>query len=322
MRIRIVSPAKTDSLAGNNVTSQRWRAILESGGQKASIGAAWDGESCDVLVALHAWKSADSIRRFAQASPHKPVIVALTGTDVYGDLKRVRESLRLAARMIVLQPLAMDRVPRTQRHKVRVVYQSAEPVQPKPRRRRDVFVVCVAGHLRKVKDPFRTALASRRLPAGSRIRVEHYGEALDQDVEARARTEEKLNPRYRWFGPLPRHEFRRRLAASHLLVISSRMEGGANVVSEALVDGVPVLASRVPGNVGLLGTGYPGYFHAGSTTALAGLLNRAERDRAFYRELKTHCRRQARLFRRAAERRAWRDLLAEISGPSTGAAED
>ena len=67
------------------------------------------------------------------------------------------------------------------------------------------------------------------------------------------------------------------------MVISSRLEGGANVVCEALRIGVPILASRIPGNVGLLGESYAGYFPVGDARALARLL---DNDKSFYEKLK------------------------------------
>ena len=93
----------------------------------------------------------------------------------------------------------------------------------------------------------------------------HLGAALDPKLEAEARAG-CARPRYRWLGSVPHARALRWLASSHAMVISSRMEGGANVVCEALRIGVPVLASRISGNVGLLGRGYPGYFPAGGRT--------------------------------------------------------
>jgi glycosyltransferase involved in cell wall biosynthesis len=171
--------------------------------------------------------------------------------------------------------------------------------------------------LRKVKDPFRAALAARRLPVSSRIRILQAGTAMEPALARRARAVAHGNPRYRWLGGLPRARARRRLAGSRLLVLSSRMEGGANVISEAVVDAVPVLASRIPGSVGLLGTDYPGYFPVGDTAALGRLLRRAERDPRFYRRLKTWCARLAPRFRPARERAAWRKLLGELARQKT-----
>ena len=76
------------------------------------------------------------------------------------------------------------------------------------------------------------------------------------------------------------------MANSQLMVISSVMEGGANVVSEACRAGLPVLASDIPGNVGLLGRDYAGYFPVGDEQALAGLLQHAETEPAFLESLK------------------------------------
>ena len=88
------------------------------------------------------------------------------------------------------------------------------------------------------------------------------------------------------------------------------MEGGANVVSEAAVAGLPVIASRIPGNVGLLGRGYPGYFPVGDEQALARLLRRAEENPGFLVRLERALATRARLFRPASERAMLKAALA------------
>lgn len=90
------------------------------------------------------------------------------------------------------------------------------------------------------------------------------------------------------------------------------MEGGANSVSEAIAAGVPVVASRVPGNLGLLGENYPGYFPAGDAEALARLLFRAETDEQFLAQLKLAGQNLAGKFLPEQELGAWRKLLAEL----------
>jgi glycosyltransferase involved in cell wall biosynthesis len=207
-------------------------------------------------------------------------------------------------------------LPRAVRAKARVIRQSAVRPAGRVARRRDVFEVCVLAHLRPVKDPLRTARAARRLPPSSRLRVLHAGAALDADSSARARAEARTNPRYAWLGPLPPTAARRLLARCRLLVLTSRLEGGANAVSEALACRVPVVSSRIDGSVGILGAGYPGFFEAGDTGGLAALLRRAESDTRFYRGLLSRCRRLAPLIDPAAERRAWRSLLRGL-GDST-----
>ena len=168
------------------------------------------------------------------------------------------------------------------------------------------------GHLRPVKDPFRTAVAARSLPVHSRIQVVHIGAALSEDMEKAARAEESLNPRYRWIGELPRWKTLRRLARCHLLALTSQMEGGANVVGEALACSVPVISSRISGSIGLLGCDYPAYFPAGDTRALANLLARVESDTAFYNTIKAWCERLQPLVDPARERRSWENLLREL----------
>jgi glycosyltransferase involved in cell wall biosynthesis len=113
------------------------------------------------------------------------------------------------------------------------------------------------------------------------LQVVHLGAALDPGLVPRSE-----DPRYRWLGGVPHARALRWLASSHAMVISSRMEGGANVVCEALRIGVPVLASRISGNLGLLGPGYHGYFPVENAAALARLIVRAASDLDFYRRLK------------------------------------
>ena len=47
------------------------------------------------------------------------------------------------------------------------------------------------------------------------------------------------------------------------------MEGGAHVILEAVQSGTAVLASRIDGNVGMLGPAHEGYFEVGDDAGLA-----------------------------------------------------
>jgi putative glycosyltransferase (TIGR04348 family) len=269
-----------------------------------------------VLIALHACKSFESIRRFQEKHPDKPLIVVLTGTDLYRDLQRrpeVRHSLKLATHLVVLQKQALEELPASVRHKTCVIYQSAEPVKGKASPPKSYFRICVVGNLRPEKDPFRAARASRRLPASSQIRIVQVGAALGPKMEKRALDEDKENPRYRWLGALPYGKTRRLVADSHLVALTSRMEGSSNVLSEALISSVPVVASQIPGLMGTLGENYPGYFPLGDTQALAGQLRRAEAEPAFYRELKAHCARLSSLVDPQREQTSWEKFLESVS---------
>ena len=311
----LICPAAPGSRAGNRTTALRWAAMLRALKNRVRIRQTYQGEPCDLLVALHAHKSAASVWRGSQERPHRPVIVALTGTDLYRDLpesQAAQTALDLAWRIVVLQPLALERIPAKHRAKARVIYQSAVPVRGGVAPFSHYFDIAVSGHLREEKAPFVAAAASRLLPAASRVRILQMGRALTPEFEVRARQEQIENHRYRWLGALSRRNSRRILAASCALALTSVMEGGANVVSEAIVDGIPVIASRIDGSVGLLGAGYPGLFTTGDPHELRDLLSRMESDASFRTTLQQHCLRLKPLFEPQREFESWQQLLAGL----------
>ena len=315
MRIRIVTPAPRGSRYGNRVTAQRWARLLRQLGHSVVIAQEYKRAQCDVLIALHARRSAPSIARFHRLHPERPLVLCLTGTDLYKDIRHSRtaqRSLEMATRLVTLQPLGEQELAEHLRPKVRSILQSVRATPGVPPPRESAFEVCVVAHLRPVKDPLRAAMASRLLPASSRLRVLQVGGAMSAAMEARARAEEARNRRFHWLGELPRWDTRRTIARSRALVLSSRLEGGANVVSEAVVEGTPVLASHIAGSVGLLGENYPGYFPVGDTRALARLLHRVESEPDFLQGLREWCADLASRFHPDREREAWAALLREI----------
>ncbi len=315
MNIQLVTPAPLRINNGNRITALRWAALLKKLGHRVRITQTYDGRDCDALIALHARRSAGSIRRFQELHPELPLIVVLTGTDLYRDIQRSREakrSLEIASRLVVLQRMALQELPTALHAKTKVIYQSAEPLKAKPPSPTRKFAVSLIAHLREEKDPLRTPLAVRRLPSNSRIELTHIGLALDENLARRARAEASRNPRYRWLGQLSHRSTRRTLAQSHLVCITSKMEGSSNVLSEALASGVPVIATKISGLIGTLGKDFSGYFPVGNTAKLRELLLKAENDQAFYRKLQRHCARAAKWVRPKRELDSWRLLLREI----------
>lgn len=315
MKIALITPVPAQSRQGNRVTALRWARMLKALGHRVTIAQEYDGKPYDLMVALHARRSFAAIECFQRLYPASPLLVALTGTDLYGDIRtslEAQQSLELATRLIVLQPKGIEELAPHLHHKVRVIYQSVESVNGRTPKAKTTFDVCVLGHLRPVKDPFRTALAARLLPATSRLRVLHVGKALSDDMAEQAHSEMATNPRYHWLGELPRWQALRVLARSHVLVLSSITEGGANVISEALAVGVPVVASRIAGSIGLLGDEYPGYFPVEDTAALAHVLEKVEGDARFYQGLQAWCTGLAPLVHPARELQTWASLLQEL----------
>jgi putative glycosyltransferase (TIGR04348 family) len=316
-RIAIVTPAGAGTRNGNRHTALRWAAMLRAAGHRVSVRLSWQGEPCDALIALHARRSHDSIARYSKARPRAPLIVALTGTDLYRDLPRsaeARRSLELADRVIVLQSAALDSLGKKIRRKAAIVYQSsATSLRHAPPRGR--FRIAVIGHLRGEKDPFRAVRALSAL-AGKKIELVHIGGALDPALGAEAKRWMKREPRYRWLGSLPHARALGWLARSHLLVHSSVMEGGANVIVEAARIGTPVLASRVSGNVGMLGPRYPGYYPLRDHAALARQIERAATDSGFYKQLFLELQKRRSLFAPAEERRALLGVVDDALRPS------
>jgi putative glycosyltransferase (TIGR04348 family) len=317
VKISLVTPAGKQSRSGNRTTAVRWTRILRAFGHRVAIAQSDETGDADMMVAVHAWRSAPSIRAFAARHPDRPLVVLLAGTDIYRfQHSHPDETLGSMARATVLVGLhdLVDRaIPRRFRSKLRIIHQSAVSLGGNREPSRRDFQVCVVGHLRDEKDSLRTALAARLVPEDSRIRVVHLGKAHDESWAQAAAKEMAENPRYCWRGEVPGWQVRRQFARSHAMVISSVMEGGANVVSEALVAGVPVIASKIDGNVGLLGADYRGYYPAQDTEALAALLRRAETEPAFLRDLARQGAARRQLFRPAREAAAWRALLKELA---------
>ena len=320
--IGIACPAPPRSRTGNRVTALRWAGILRGLGHRVQVVTpspflerAPGGGVFDLLLALHAVKSAGAVADFKRRLPDRPAVVALTGTDIFQDGSTadvLNETLRVSDRIIALQRQMGDAVPAEFRPKVRVIFQSFTPPHPLPTPRPDRFDVCVLGHLRAVKDPLLAAEAVRDVPTDSRLHVVQVGGVLEAEYAERARREQQTNPRYEWRGERPRAEAVRVLAGCRVLVMSSRAEGGPSAVSEAVACGVPVLSTPTSGVVGLLGEDHPGYFPVGDAATLRELLVRCERDPAFRNDLRSAGDRVRPLVHPSVERAAWAELLGEL----------
>jgi len=315
MKLLIVTPAPRGSFSGNYTTAARIGWLLKNTGIQTTVSENFGRQDADALLAIHAEKSRRSIKRFRKAHPNLPVIVLLAGTDIYRKTlsDACLESLYMADRLVALQHLAIERLPAPLRARAVTIHQSACPPHRPVRTLQKYFEVAVVANLRAVKDPLRTLMATRDLPSELRVVVTHIGQAISDSLAERARREyEASNHRYRWVGGRPAQQALRLIQRSRLLVVSSRSEGGANVVSEAIACGTPVLGSRMDGNIGLLGEDYPGYFPVGQTAALRKLILRAVQDPDWLDHLRQYILKLQPAFTKETERAAWLDLLADV----------
>jgi putative glycosyltransferase (TIGR04348 family) len=311
----VVTPTPPDSPNGNGVTARRWAAILRDLGHRVDVSEDYRAGGYRALIALHAVKSAAAVRSFHADHPGVPIVIGLTGTDLYPSLAQTGVDpavLELASRIVVLQPDGISQVPPPLRPRTQAIFQSMPAIAPVPARD-DCFEVAFLAHIRPVKDPLLLADAVGYLPASSRIKVTHAGEGRDPALAARITTACATSDRYDWLGPLPREQALALLARSRLLAVTSVHEGGANVVTEALALGVPVVSSAIAGSIGILGPDYPGYFRPGDARDLARLLHAAEEDHdGCYQALRERCTALRPLADPTREREAWASLMAGI----------
>ena len=309
----LVTPALASANNGNWQTAQRWRRML-SADYEVRITQAWDGAPADVMLALHARRSAASIAAWAARAPHRPLAVVLTGTDLYRDLAfdpAAQRSLALADRLVVLHEGAPADVPAEHRAKCVVCFQSTSARRSLAKTGRHLRALMV-GHLRDEKDPLTYFSAARKLLHRDDILLDHIGAPLDVALGRQAKALMRELPHYRWLGALPHEAVLRRIQRAHVLVHPSAMEGGAHVVMEAVRSGTPVLASQISGNVGMLGADYRGYFAAGDASGLAIALQRLRGDAAMLQALRSQCDLRAPLFEPARERATLRHVIADL----------
>ncbi|HSW19187.1 MAG TPA: selenoneine biosynthesis selenosugar synthase SenB [Ramlibacter sp.] len=323
--IVIVSPALAEANNGNWQTASRWREMLAAR-HEARIVKRWPDEAAagdDIMLALHARKSADSVQAWVAARGSRGLAVVLTGTDLYQDIAydaSAQASLDSAARLVVLQEMGVAALPAQHGAKARVIYQSTSALEPldKPR---DFLGAVMVGHLREVKSPQTLFEAAVLLKDRPDIRIDHIGEASEPLWAERAQAAMAASPHYHWLGSVPHEDTRRAIQRAHVLVHTSALEGGAHVIMEAVRSGTAVLASRVSGNLGMLGADYEGYFPHGDAAALAALLARCRDESArgakdpaasLLARLGRQCRLRAPLFAPEAEQASLLQLIQDI----------
>lgn len=311
-RITIVTPAVRGSASGNRVTALRWAGLLRQLGHRVRIISQWRNVPTDLLIAVHAVKTADAVLAASQDQPGIRVVTLLAGTDIYPDFSLSAKTLAAMQRadaLIALQPRALDVLPAELIGKARTMVQSATAVETT---RSQTFTATVLAHLRPVKQPLLAIEAVAKLDAKLPVQLLLAGAKLDDAYGKQVEAAIATTPQATWLGPLTRHASKQLLASSHLCIVPSSSEGGANVVSEAIAAGTAILCSAIPGNLGLLGDDWPGAFPVGDAEQLARLISRAATDRVFFDELCLRTRQLQAMVSPATECEAWRVLIRDL----------
>ncbi|MDB4408736.1 glycosyltransferase [Akkermansiaceae bacterium] len=311
MKICVASPYPLSELKGNSVTTRRIVDILNEAGFEARGSHEFDGAPADVLISLHAFKGEKAVLDFQRYCPDGKVIVLITGTDLYVDLPEGRglSSLETADAIAITHEEARASMPSRFYDKLHIVPSCLAVLEIQAKPDAGKFVISVVGHLRSVKRSFLTIESVAKHPEWD-VEVWQIGEALDEEMSDIACDWEEADSRYKWLGGLPREESLEICSRSSLTVNSSFLEGGANAVLEAMTMGVPILASRIEGNVGLLGRDYPGYFEGEDIESKLVEVMAGKHDLDDWASL---AEKRLPLFSRESEKTAWEKVIEDVN---------
>jgi putative glycosyltransferase (TIGR04348 family) len=316
--IVIVCPAPAEADDAHAHVATRWWRMLR-GHSRTVLVEHWQGEASDLMIAVDARRSAASVAAWRQARPDAPLLLALTGTDLHRDLlfdAAAQRTLQVADRVVVLHEAALPLLSPAARAKARVVWPSTRPLRGLPPPKARLRAVQI-GTLCEEHAPMDFMRAARRLADRDDIAFLQIGAATDAKLEAAARRTAAECPGYQWLGALPRGEARQHLRHAQLLVAPNRIEGGASAIVDAAQSGTAVIASRIPGHVGLLGAEHAGLFPPGDDEELARRVEHARDDAAFLALLRVQTAARAALFDPAAEARALAAVVNELlAGPA------
>ncbi|MGJ8672293.1 glycosyltransferase [Rubritalea sp.] len=288
MHVLISSSYPLTSPKGNSITAKRIATLLTSVGHTAEAIHTDMPPSADVMISLHATKTLTTSKRFKVCSPDSKLIIYLTGTDLYKELPAGNpeffEALELADHLVVSQQASLNSVPTKYLHKTSFVPASVLLPEEQTVSTPPSNSIILPAHLRPVKNPFLINKAIQLLPDLD-MHAFTLGAALEPEMAQQAILWQQSDPRFKWLDNVPYPENLSWMRQADYTLNSSHCEGGSNAVSESIVLGTPVLASRIEGNIGLLEDDYLGYFETDNAQSLATLLRRTFTDTSFQKKL-------------------------------------
>lgn len=317
--VLIHSPFPRQDSQGNSATADRLKNLLQGEGLSVQMEEEWfSGCEARCLVALNARRSVGAVEEFRDAYPDGRVVIVLTGTDInHPDARdensETYRSMRDADALVVLHEASLGSVPSAFHPKCQIIYPSVFLPSGVIREPRDdgVFEVVMAGNVRAEKNLPVVVDACRLLPEDLNVVVRVYGDAEGELAQMLMAATASPLP-FQWKGKLSHRDMMDRLAQADLLLNSSTQEGGANAVCEAVSMGLPVLASRISGNMGMLGDDYLGYFGSDDARELADQLLRCATVFPFYKRLGEAVEQRAPLFLTEVESQRWSALIREL----------
>lgn len=314
--VLIHSPFPRQDSQGNSTTADRLEKILRSGGLSVALEEEWyNGCEAGCLVALNARRSAGAVEEFRDACPEGKVVIVLTGTDInHPEMAHAdsvtRQTMQAADRLVILHEGSLVKVPADLQERCDIIYPSVDlpaGLQHQPNDG-DGFEVIMAGNVRAEKNLPTAMDACALLPEDSPISVQVYGDGEGALAQKMLAVTASSAP-FLWKGKAEHAVLIDKMAHADLLLNSSTQEGGANAICEAICLGLPVVASRIPGNVGMLGEDYKGYFTSNDAESLAEVLLRCATDGGFYQVLVDQVNDRALWFDYAEESRRWLQLV-------------
>jgi glycosyltransferase involved in cell wall biosynthesis len=303
----IHSPYADHTGQGNSVTAVRLGKILSGGGYRVTYSEReYSGEEAEVMIALNARKSANAIVRFCELNPSSKLIIILTGTDINhpdssDEDSAAWASMMLAERLVVLHEASLKQVPKIFREKTCVIHPSVtlpEGLLHAPSK--DGFKIMMAGNMRQEKNPELAHAAAEKISPA--LEIHHYGECTSTGSENVIE-----------HGIFSHDTMLDAMSSAGVLLNTSFQEGGANAICEAVTMGLPVVASAISGNIGMLGEDYAGLFPSNDLDALVNMLEKTANGLEFYALLKKQLATRAPLFTYAQESESWQDLLNGLS---------
>lgn len=312
-QVLLLTHAPRHSRLGNRITALRWAAFIRHMGWRVRVINRYQQQPADVMIALNARRNQADFRAYAE-NGQGALILALTGTDSYAGWPNADEQ-RFAEQhvdaLIALQDDMRQRLPVTLRSRCTVIYQSAARLDNE-RAQNSTPVFLLSGHLRAEKAPFLPVQSIHEYLPTMTMQLMHCGGVIDAGMDEQARQWMQRETRYHYLGELPHRQALQQLQHADALINPSRIEGGPAVVTEAIVAGVPVLASNIPAHRGLLGEDYLGFFQVDDPAELACRITDFIEHRDYRERLRQQIVAREHLFQTEHERACLQRLLCSV----------